>query len=70
MENSYIFTIIFHNIFWFGKIIFEIFNMSKNNLISVKLAKVLGYTTYCSDQLALKPHSTWAASANVCQIIN
>jgi len=36
MEYSYIFRIIFHNIFWLEEIIFE------NNIISVELAKVLG----------------------------
>jgi hypothetical protein len=36
--------IIFHNIYFnLEEIIFENFNISENNIISVKLANVLGY---------------------------
>jgi hypothetical protein len=40
MEYSELFTTIFHNFFDLEKIIFEFFNISENNIISVKLAKV------------------------------
>jgi len=32
--------------FWFGRNNFEIFNISENNIISVELAKVLGYVNH------------------------
>jgi len=46
MKYSKIFTIIlsFTIFFDFKEIIFESFNISENNIIRVKLAKVLGYT--------------------------
>ncbi len=40
---SWVFLIFLHNIFWFGRNIFENFNISENNTIIVELAKVLGY---------------------------
>jgi hypothetical protein len=44
MKYSWIFTIFIHNIFWFGRNNFlKFFNISKNNIISVELAKVLRY---------------------------
>jgi hypothetical protein len=43
MKYSKIFTIILHNYFFeLEEIIFENFNISENNIISVELAKVLG----------------------------
>jgi hypothetical protein len=42
MEYSYIFTIILHDIFDLEEIVFEHFNISESNIISVELAKVLG----------------------------
>jgi hypothetical protein len=42
MEYFSIFTIFLQNIFDLEEIIFENFNILKNNIINVELAKVLG----------------------------
>jgi hypothetical protein len=41
MKYFEIFTIFIHNFFDLEEIIFEIFNIFENNIISVELAKVL-----------------------------
>jgi len=50
MEYSKYSLLSFTIFFDLEEIIFEIFNISENNIISVELAKVLGYVTHCQFQ--------------------
>jgi hypothetical protein len=53
MEYSQIFDNFFHNILWFERIFLKKFNISKNNIINVELAKVLGYSVVVEMLLVL-----------------